>query len=224
MFSQHSRTLASVPRWSVVPVIRRQYVAEHSYYVSLYTAELLGLPIFDNWTHERKFMALRYAIIHDAAEARMADTPGPVKRLTVDRPKFDKLEAEVVTGMGFNDKFGLPWYGAGDDAIKAVVKVADLIDEYFYLTMEAAFGSRVIARLSDQVDDRLYAAILGLPWGPVPLGHVEHPEARALWTTINSQGEEILQGIETLTNNDDVCSDKNRCGMDTCPVCDGIPF
>lgn len=225
MFSHYSRVLASVPRWSVVPVTRRQYVAEHSYYVSLYTAELLGLSLFDNWDSDRKFACVRYALIHDAAEARMADTPGPVKRMTVDREKFDEVERMTLRHMGFVDKWECSWHV--DDGIKVVVKAADLIDEFFYLNMEASMGSKIVDRLLGQIETRLMAALGNLPG-------ITEIEARDLFTVISREVVKMDTGIETLSNNDDVakarggyvadCTENNRCGRIDCAVCDGVPF
>lgn len=227
MFNQYARVLASIPRWSVVPVVRRQYVAEHSYYVSLYTAELLGLSIFDRWTDERKFACLRYALIHDAEESRMSDIPGPVKRMIKDQDKLDKVEARVLASMGYTDKYGFAWHV--DEDIKAVVKAADLIDEFFYLNMESSMGSRIVTQLLVQVESRLMSALNKLPWGEQEphMSRGTHSGAMDLFVLISEQAAQIDAGIETLTNNDDVtpdCTEEQRCGRDDCRICEGIPF
>lgn len=229
MFSHYARVLASVPRWSIVPVTRRQYVAEHSYFVSLYVAELLGLSIFDHWTAERKLAAIKYALIHDAGEARMGDTPGPVKRLTVNRPAFDEVEAAVTRGMGYTDRNGFGWHT--DSEIKLVVKAADLIDEFFYLNMEASMGSKIVTNLVQQVEFRLLSALEKLPWDSDPNCYFS---ARTLFAEISEEAAALDAGIETLSNNDDVlpaggnpatgCTEQARCGRDECSICEGIPF
>ena len=221
MFNQYARVLASIPRWSVVPVVRRQYVAEHSYYVSLYTAELLGLSIFDRWDTDRKFACLRYALIHDAEESRMSDIPGPVKRMIKDQDKLDKVEARVLASMGYVDKYGFAWHV--DEDIKAVVKAADLIDEFFYLNMESSMGSRIVTQLLVQVENRLKMALHALPG-------IDTVEAGDLFVLISEQAAQIDAGIETLSNDDDVSSG-TRCALpecvcvwpDECPKCE-IPF
>lgn len=218
MFNQYARVLASIPRWSVVPVLRRQYVAEHSYYVSLYVAELLALPIFDHWHEERKYATLRYALIHDVEEARMSDIPGPVKRMIKDPAKLEATEAKVRGGMGYTDRHGFQW--SIDPEAKKVVKAADLIDEFFYLNMEASLGSRIVTRLLEQVEARLMAALEALPWDSQP-GYT----ARWLFSEISEQAAQLDAGIETLSNNDDVnpspggvCDDPNCRGCSKCDI------
>lgn len=220
MITHHHRYLSTVPRWSVVPTSRFQNVAEHSYFVSLYVSELLKLPCFDHWTQDRKFCALRYALVHDVAEARMSDIPGPVKRLIKDPAKFEEVETSVVRDMGFVDKYGQDYYTDAD--IRALVKVADLVDEFLFLTMEETGGNGHVAALLPKVRERLLSAIEGCDalngyrewvrdWVDTMLGGIAH-------------------GVMTLQNNADVdktvaeCSDRRRCGLEQCPVCEGIPF
>lgn len=224
MFNHYARVLSSIPRWSVVPVLRRQYVAEHSYYVSLYTAELLGLSIFDHWHDDRKFACLRYALIHDAEEARMSDIPGPVKRMIKDPEKLAATEAKVLSGMGYTDKYGYAWHV--DEDIKRVIKAADLIDEFFYLHSEASMGSRIVSRLIDQVEYRLKTALDNLPG-------ITESGARDLFLMVSEEAASLDAGIETLSNNADVdkarggyVADPKDCGckdFEYCPKCE-IPF
>lgn len=201
MFNHYARVLASVPRWAIVPTIKQQSVAEHSYYVSLYVAELLGLRIFDHWDPERKFMALRAALIHDAPEARMSDIPGPVKRGIKDPAKYDALERQVMAGFGYTDRWGYQWHT--DSEIDIVVKAADLIDEFFYLNMEASYGSKIVTVLLDQVEYRLKTALDKLPWDSAPCEF----DARSLFSEISEQSAQIDGGIVTLSNNSDVKQD-----------------
>lgn len=219
MITHHHRYMAHVPRWGIVPTSRVQNIAEHSYFVSLYVMEMLKLPAFDHWTHDRRFCAVRYALVHDVAEARMSDIPGPVKRMIKDPAKYEETELLVTRGMGFVDKYGQDYYT--DDDIKALVKVADLIDEYLYLNMEAIGGNGHVKTLLPQVWDRLTSAIFALEL----LG----PCLSTVQAWVVGMVVSIQDGVDTLQNDTDVkpaavCYDKNRCGMDTCPVCEGIPF
>lgn len=159
MFSHYFRMLSHVPRWAIIPKLRQQSVAEHSYYVSLYVAELVQQH-HNDWDPQKKFQAVMYALIHDAAEARMGDWPGPVKRMLVDDDKKHAHEAKVLVQMGWSAEFV-----KGQDDIIRLVKVADLIDETFYIGMELAMGNSMLENVWNGVLDRLGKAMMraGLP-------------------------------------------------------------
>lgn len=73
-----TRRLSFVPRWTVVPTIRKQNVAEHSYHVACTCMWLLNF-------HERaddlnlRLAVLETALEHDVEEAAKGDSPGPGK-------------------------------------------------------------------------------------------------------------------------------------------------
>lgn len=217
MITHHHRYMAHVPRWGIVPTSRTQSVAEHSYFVSLYVMELLKLPCFDYWSHDRKFCAVRYALVHDVAEARMSDIPGPVKRMIKDPAKYQKVEDDVTRGMGFEDRYGHQYYTDAD--IIALVKVADLVDELLFLTMEKVGGNGHVSVLFKQVEERLGAAVDKCN----VLGEFR-PDVLS-WA--GSMVEEIERGLVTLQNNADVdmhLSSVLKCDCTHgCHKCD-IPF
>lgn len=159
MFTHIIRVLATVPRWGIVPTNRQQSVAEHSYYVSLYVAEMLGMSAFNHWDSDRKFAALRAALIHDAPEALMSDIPGPVKRRIRDEDAYHQFELELMGRLNYTDRHGYQWHT--DEGIDALIKVADLIDEYFYLRMERLMGNGILERIIPEVQQRLHNALAG---------------------------------------------------------------
>lgn len=220
MITHHHRYMSHVPRWGIVPVSRFQSVSEHSYFVSLYVMEMLKLPAFDHWTQDLKFCALRQALVHDVAEARMSDIPGPVKRMIKDPAKYEATELRVTRGMGFVDKYGQDYYT--DEGIRSLVKVADLIDEYMFLTMERVGGNGHVTILQIQVEARLSSAVANCD----VLGHCKAD----VLSWVGTMMDELTTGLVTLQNNEDVdgapaaCSDKSRCGLNECPVCEGVPF
>lgn len=189
MFNHYARVLAFIPRWAVVPVVRRQHVAEHSYYVSLYTMELLKLDAFRHWHSDKKLCAIQYALTHDMAEARMSDIPGPVKRMTQNKEKYDLVESRVVSDMGYA--------GYVDEDIQKLIKVADLIDEYFYLSVEVSLGSNFPLILRQQVRDRLSSAV------NVLLGFGS--DAAEVMACVDMEANTVEEsGFWTLSNNSDV--------------------
>lgn len=157
MFTHIIRVLATVPRWAIVPTLRQQSVAEHSYYVSLYMAEMLSMDALSHWDSDRKFAALRAALIHDAPEALMSDIPGPVKRRIRDEDAYHQFEQEQMDRLNYTDRHGYQWHT--DDDIDALIKVADLIDEYFYLRMERLMGNGILERIIPEVQQRLHNAL-----------------------------------------------------------------
>lgn len=114
-----SRRLSFVPRWSVVPTIRQQSVAEHSFHVA--QAVLWLLPQHAVW-HTGNHMdrtvfeseALKEALLHDLDEAAKGDAPSPSKK-----PK----DAEGMT------------------QVQILVKVADVLEAIGFIHEEKALGN-----------------------------------------------------------------------------------
>lgn len=153
MLSHHIRLLAYVPRWQIAPRFRTQNVAEHSYFVALYAMALLNyLP--GRAFHQPAFRmrVLEAALIHDVAEARTGDMPGPVKRAVVDMERMASYEKDQLALLGIDEV-------EEDDDILALVKVADLIDEYYHVVGEIAMGNSLIKPQRAVTRARLEAAI-----------------------------------------------------------------
>lgn len=158
MFNPYLRMLAHVPRWSIVPTIRQQSVAEHSFFVSLYVAELMHEHC-SSWSDTKKLDVLRMALMHDTAEARMSDIPGPVKRAIRDEAAYKAFETSVMVELGTH----FPEDHREDGAL--LIKAADLIDEYMFISAERAMGNAAVGRLCNQVYSRMEAALrnAGMP-------------------------------------------------------------
>lgn len=157
MFNHHLRLLAFVPRWQIAPRFRTQNVAEHSFFVGLYTSELLKHKW--HWSAEQKLQAMECALMHDIAEARTGDMPGPVKRAVTDPAKLSAYETEQLEIMGID-------HPVCDAEVLDLVKVADLIDEAFHVAMEISMGNGLIVRQMQITMDRFHAAVrrAKLPW------------------------------------------------------------
>lgn len=156
MFSPILRALSFVPRWQIAPRVRTTSVAEHSFFVAVYTMELLAHK--PDWTEAKKRAALSYALTHDMPEAVTGDMPGPVKRAVTNPRELEAYEERALMGMGFSTAMA-------DNDIRALVKVADLIDDLFYLHGERGLGNRMLGEGLTQVEERLGAAVeaAGLP-------------------------------------------------------------
>jgi hypothetical protein len=109
------RRLSVIPRWSVVPVLRRQSVAEHSFHVSTLALWLVRLHARrDDGKFELE--VLRYALTHDIGEASTGDAPSPSK------PKSK---------------------ASHEDQVKVLVKCADLIESIMFMHEESLLGNRM---------------------------------------------------------------------------------
>lgn len=148
-FSSAWRDMAHVPRWAILRKNRTQSLAEHSYYVSLYAlhvAQIIG------WRGNYASL-LSHALYHDMDETVSGDIPGPYKRTAVDKSKGRDATARVLS-----ERFG---YGVVnkvlgvDDEIKAIISVADTIDELCYLIEEVRSGNSWVKPVLTEVRVRL---------------------------------------------------------------------
>lgn len=157
MFNHHIRLLAFVPRWQIAPRFRTQNVAEHSFFVVLYTKQLMEHKW--HWSDNTRLQALECAMFHDVPEARTGDMPGPVKRAVTDPDKLASYEAEQLEVMGIEER-------TYTQEVLDLVKVADLIDEMFHVAMEISMGNGLIVRQMQVTTDRFHAAVrrANLPW------------------------------------------------------------
>ena len=163
MFDKYARVLSRIPRWVLVPRIHQQYVDGHSYFVALYTAELIE-EFGKHWPAELKYSALLAALVHDMPEVRTGDFPGPVKREIVDHTRAKRLDARVLFDMGY-DAMGSIENDTERARVMAFIKVADLLDEIFYLESERALGNKSLDAVYHSVENRLLTAMraAGLP-------------------------------------------------------------
>lgn len=121
------RFVAIIPRWSVMPVIRRQTNGEHIFLVARYAAELVE-------RHEIKEIPLQdvlmYALEHDDAEAIHGDLPSP-------SPLKDGKDRSIESKY--------------DPLVIAIVKAADRTEALYYITEEIRLGSTFAADMEGQV-------------------------------------------------------------------------
>lgn len=138
-------TLCGVPRWSIVPHIKPQNVAEHSFRVAVIAYALISkIPVFKNYTNE----AIKWAILHDAPERFTADIPTPAKKIiSPDRLAIMEYDA-------------CPWYlpmltnlRCSSAPVVAVVALADLLEA---ITFIDGYGEGTITRA---VVNQLYSQV-----------------------------------------------------------------
>lgn len=118
------RVLNHVPRWSTVPVIRRQSVGEHCFLVARY-----ALLIMDNYPEAEfnKGQVLHLALTHDDLELDIGDLPSPSKK---------------------NTNYDMPTLEHG------VVKVADRLEANQYAMEEFTMGNKYMTPFVQQTEFR----------------------------------------------------------------------
>lgn len=170
MFEREYREMSVVPRWTIIRTIQKQNVAEHSYYVTLYAGQIADLI---KWTGPREKL-LDYGLRHDLEETYMSDIPGPSKRAVVtDRNHYDRHCREKNLRR-FGDDYGerKHYPVASSDwgcsfqlgmEIKAIIKVADLLDECFFLSIDQQLGNESVQNVFVASHVRLHQAVTELP-------------------------------------------------------------
>ena len=133
------RRLADVPRWAVIPTIRKQTVAEHSFHVAT-LCTYIG-PMHRAVATEAVSMGavLESALRHDEIESIVGDTPAPVKPY-MEGASMDILAVE----LGLNEYGGLR-------EIKEIVKMADIAEAVIFLYEEMALGNRAVGRVYENL-------------------------------------------------------------------------
>jgi len=106
--------LSYVPRWSVVPMLKRQTVSDHTYRVMvIYLHLCLVLDTTPN---------LVGALLHDVSECRTGDIPSPAK-------------AHIKQQWPALETYGAPWKAPTVD--DPVLVLADQIEAFTWLEMWA---------------------------------------------------------------------------------------
>lgn len=183
LFNMQERMLAVVPRWSGLPRLHQQSTAEHSFYVTLYTDKLTGVL---GWNPAMRYEAVQWAIRHDMAESVTGDIMGPVKRSLIDKRALNAFEDKIMDQMG-------PYYRVErpETNVIAVVKAANIIDEYFHVALEVAMGNSCMRAMLDAVQIRMNAAML-----KIDLSHIT--------SDIIREGGRMIRGIEFVQENSDL--------------------
>lgn len=173
-FHHQERMLSFIERWNIAPRLHRQNVAEHSFYVALYSdklAMILGL------CPEQRMDIVSAALRHDVAEVKTGDSPGPAKRAVTDEEKLYRYEREFLATLGDDYSTTI------EPAVALVIKAADTIDAWYYLMGEVAHGNQLLKREAVIALDRMRLAL-------EPLG------LRELAYYIKKEGEKFLDGID----------------------------
>jgi 5'-deoxynucleotidase YfbR-like HD superfamily hydrolase len=165
------RRLSYADRYTTIPVSFKENVAEHSYWVALYSllihrelgeSEALTGPI------------LSFALVHDMVECRSGDLVRTFKYLTQGL-KNAVSEAEKLIETSFPPLLKNEFYAISsvqdqtDRAYaKAVVKTADFVSLHQYMIREVARGNSEIKPFFKRMQDDLIATGHELEKSPDP--------------------------------------------------------
>jgi 5'-deoxynucleotidase YfbR-like HD superfamily hydrolase len=121
--------LSTIKRWGIVKTIQQQSVAEHCFNVQRICMRLAPLFYITESTslHELSMAALH----HDDLESLTGDIPSTAK-------SYVTVNKQVV------DADPQMWYTRASDEIKAIVKLADMLEMYHFMAMEMKMGNRNI--------------------------------------------------------------------------------
>jgi len=128
VFNELDYRLSVVPRWTILSTIQKQSVAEHCFNV-----ERIARQIAEHW-----FMIIgvadlalisQLALHHDDDEALTSDIPSTAKRDLFSEKYLDKHRAL--------------WYNR-DTMERRIVKLADYMESFWFLSMEVAMGNKYI--------------------------------------------------------------------------------
>jgi 5'-deoxynucleotidase YfbR-like HD superfamily hydrolase len=128
------RFVAIIPRWSVVPVTRRQSNGEHIFLVARYAVLIAGLL----GSKVNRFSLLDYALRHDDEEA-----------VTGDLPSGSPLAAH----KGEPER----------DEIYLIVKAADRLEAYQYGIEEVMLGNQFMSAQIPDLYQKFIDALLVCP-------------------------------------------------------------
>lgn len=137
------RRLAYVPRWTVMPTLQSQSVAEHTFHVIVLCRWLVSQHA-EKDTGNFELDVLRLALEHDADEAKSGDIPTPHKHGTPDEQQA-RLTDENVQGLSHLEM----------SQAEVVVKCADKLEAILFVHQEMLMGNNYGTRqLLDDVETR----------------------------------------------------------------------
>lgn len=143
------RRLSVVPRWTVIPTIRRQSVAEHVYQVQWLTLALMSKTKSGVLTQVEITSALIWALMHEELEAVTGDLPSPTKS-----PEYKQAMGELLDGVTIVHEADF----VTTQRVADLVKVADLLEAVLFLNEEIAMGNKAVTSIRNERKEKLMGA------------------------------------------------------------------
>lgn len=164
VFEPRLRAASIVPRWSIVWRTRDNNIAEHSWYVTVYS--MLVAQVIE-WKGPAASL-LAMASLHEIEELVTGDVVSPVKTRLIDRDRLDQfVDTQLRRSLPFAHSLDTSIReSVGKDMVEqicAIIKVADTLDALFFLLTEELLGNRMVA---DRVIDS--EMMLVRAWAKLP--------------------------------------------------------
>ena len=146
------RRMSYTDRYTTVPILIRENVAEHSYWVSLFS--MMIHRHLDSMTGSENGMLasiLSFALIHDTVECASGDLVRTFKYMTPElKAAVDIAEDKIKDKLplSIQDLFEIPAVYLPSDGnmeyVKSVVKLADFMSLFTYMNREVLRGNQEI--------------------------------------------------------------------------------
>lgn len=163
-FPPELRTMAVVPRWPIVRTTIKQTIAEHSYFVVVYSIMVARVI---KWKGPCDYLMMN-AAMHDNDETISGDITGTVRKIILDKEAAEEfLSAKTEERMG-----GLihTYYEMEDTITEEIIKeadrivrVADLLDAVLFLVDNQKMGNQMMGPAIEGNTRGLEAAWRSLP-------------------------------------------------------------
>lgn len=146
------RRVSHVNRYSSFPVLRKENVAEHSFWVAL-----LSLSIADDLglTLEERFLVVSRALVHDIDESITGDFIRSIKHSDPELlSRLDAVSGKVVSD--FDDLLGTQYLERWDNAkepglLGDIVRLVDFAVVLAYLIEEERMGNRLLKPIANDL-------------------------------------------------------------------------
>jgi len=129
--------LKCIVRYSNIPRIKDETVAEHGFFVAAIVMELHSRYEFDLG------LALKMAIAHDIPEMELNDCPHIIKKkYPAIKAAYNECEKQVASTLPAAVREGVEGYDSQSSIEASIVHLADIIQCIQYSGMEVQLGNR----------------------------------------------------------------------------------